>query len=88
LPILLNGSGTVPLRHHYVTVPSFPRYGDCKNYGLEQYMGRQLRQRSKWPRLALEGSVFNLWYQRYQMRKSLTPPYCRHSIIKNLNVPR
>jgi hypothetical protein len=32
--------------------------------------------------------VFGLWYQRCQKRKSLTPPYCRHSIMKSLNLPR
>ena len=39
LPTLINGSGTVPLRHQYVTVPSFPRYGECKNYDLETVHG-------------------------------------------------
>ena len=40
LPTLLNRSGTVPLCYHYVTVPSFPHYGDCKNYCLEIVHGR------------------------------------------------
>jgi hypothetical protein len=56
LPTLPNTSGTVPLRHHHVTVPS-SRKGDNKNYGLEVVLGRQ---QSKWLSLEFEGSVFDI----------------------------
>jgi len=81
----------VAMCHYVITTWPFPPSHATATAGtttLNQYTGRQLRQRSNWPRLALEGSVFSVWYQRYQMRKSLIPPYCRHSIMKSLNVPR